>query len=145
MQTKAEKSFKLLESLAATVAIYKLIKGGWRGTKIEMNIRPSSEHDSHRGCRSVVVTGKRGHCVYHSRDDVVQKSRGCPSFVPQGSLHPTAVSRCIGCTGGYIRRERGVSISWSRTHPEIALVILSSHDAWKDRSTSKCKSEMSNI
>lgn len=41
--------------------------------KIEMNIRPSF---GRHGCRIVVaVTGKRGHRVYASRDDVVEEPR----------------------------------------------------------------------
>jgi len=74
-----------------------------RRMKIEMNIRPSFER---HGCRIVVaVTGKRGHRVYASRGTTSQKSRGCPSFVSRGSLHPTTASRCrIGCIGGYVRR-----------------------------------------
>jgi len=39
-----------------------------------MNIRPSF---GRRGCR-IVVTGKRGHRVYASRDDVVEETEDVP-------------------------------------------------------------------
>lgn len=44
--------------------------------KIEMNIRPSFGRRQHAlRCRNVAVTGKQGHYVYTSRDDVVEEPR----------------------------------------------------------------------
>jgi len=84
-----------------------------------------------RGCRSIAVTGKRGHRVYASRDrrrreveDVPVSCRGgrCTRLLSAGA------SRARACARGWlcIRAERGVSISRSHAHPGIVLVIVSS-------------------
>lgn len=102
--------------------------------KIEMNIRPSFGRHARYDCRIivvvvVVVTGKRGHRVYVSRDDVAEEPR-MSQFRAAGVVAPDhrqpvprrvppSVMFYAGCGTAQGQRRRGVSISRSRAHPGI--------------------------
>lgn len=114
-----------------------------RRMKIEMNIRPS--FDALYGRRIVVVvTGKRGHRVYVSRDDVAEEPRmsqirAARVVAPdhrQPVLHRVHRRLCTPVAEHGRRRGkgRGVSISRSRAHPGIpGLSLFSLLDVWTAR------------
>lgn len=117
-----------------------VIKGGWGGWKSKwifgLRVR------TRRGCRSIAVTGKRGHRVYASGDDIAEEPRmsqfRAARVVAPDCRQPVHRVRWRLCTSNREERKREkkrgvVSISRSRAHPGIALVIVSPFNIWKGR------------
>lgn len=116
-------------------------RGGWKSKWIfGLRVR------TRRGCRSIAVTGKRGHRVYASGDDIVEEPRmsqfRAAGVVAPDYRQPVHRVRWRLCTSNEEERKRkrrrrkrgvGLSISRSRAHPGIALVIVSPFNTWIDR------------